>query len=58
MGNWYLGNYKKEGDKSLPVKTGGAKNEIMGPSGPPYALTSISVNIYIQFKVIIDDFLV
>ena len=34
MRNWYLGNYKKEGI-FLPVWTGGAKNEIKGPSGPP-----------------------
>ena len=26
---------KKEGEKSLPVSKGGAKNKIMGPSGPP-----------------------
>ena len=40
--NWYWGNYKKEGEKSLPVKKGGVKNEIMGPSGPP--LMHLSVN--------------
>ena len=34
MRNWYLGNYKKEGEKSLPILTGGAKNEILGPSRP------------------------
>ena len=36
MRNWYLGNCKK-GENPLSVLTGGAKNEIMGPSGPPYA---------------------
>ena len=38
MRNWYLGNYKKEGEKSLRVLTGVAKNEMFGPSGPPYVL--------------------
>ena len=40
MRKWYLGNYKKEGEKSLRVLTGSAKNEMLGPSGPPYALKS------------------
>ena len=35
MRNWYLGIYKKGGKKPLRVLTEGAKNEIMGPSGPP-----------------------
>ena len=38
MRYWYLGNYKKEGEKSLRVLTGGAKNEMLSPSGSPYAL--------------------
>ena len=31
----YLGNYKKEGEKYSRVLTGGAKNEMLGPSGSP-----------------------
>ena len=42
MRNLYLGNYKKEGEKSLRVLTGDAKNEMLGPSGPPYTLKCIS----------------
>ena len=34
---------KKEGEKSLPVKTGGAKNEMLGPSGPPLMHLSVKV---------------
>ena len=35
--NLYLGNYKKEG-KHINALTGDAKNEMLNPSGPPYAL--------------------
>ena len=31
MGNWYLGNYKKEGGKFLRFLKGGANNEMLGP---------------------------
>ena len=39
MGNWYLGNYKKEGETSLCVLTRDAKKKkkMIGPSGPLYA---------------------
>ena len=37
MGNWYLGNYKKEGEKYLRVLTEDAKVETLGPSEPPCA---------------------
>ena len=40
MCNWYLGNYKKEGEKYLRVLTGDAKNEMLGPSGPPMHLNA------------------
>ena len=30
---------KKGGEKSSPVEKGGAKIEIMGPSGPPHLCT-------------------
>ena len=44
MHNWYLGNNKQKkkkkkkkkiSEKYLRVLTGDAKNEILGPSGPP-----------------------
>ena len=37
MRNRYLGNYQKEknAEKSLRVLTVDAKNEMLGPSGPP-----------------------
>ena len=35
MRNLYLGNYKKDGEKSLRMLTGDLKNEMVGPSGPP-----------------------
>ena len=36
MRNRYLGNYKKE--NFLRILTGNAKNEMLGPSGPPMHL--------------------
>ena len=38
MRNWYLGNYKKEGEKYLPVLTGGLKMKCWIQGDPPYAL--------------------
>ena len=35
MRNWYWGNYKKRGRKIFTRLKSGAKNEKMGPSGPP-----------------------
>ena len=49
MRNWYLGNYKKEGEKSLPVKTGGAKNKMLGPGGSALMYLSVK-NIWIWHK--------
>ena len=45
MCNWYLVNYKKEGEKSLRVLTENAKNEMFGPSGPPLCTYVYSTNI-------------
>ena len=42
MRSWYLGNYKKEGEKYLHVLIGDVKNKMLGPSGPP--LMHLSVN--------------
>ena len=42
MRNRWSGNYQKRTEKSLHVLTGDAKNEILGPSGPP--LMHLSVN--------------
>ena len=36
MRNRYLGNYKKEGEKSLHVLTGGVKNEMLGSKWTPF----------------------
>ena len=56
MRNWYLGNYKKkEGEKSLCILTGDAKNEMLGPSGPPYALLD-TLDTFTLDKFTLDTF--
>ena len=38
MRNWYLGNYKKDGEKSLPFKQEARKSKSWVQVDPPYAL--------------------
>ena len=38
MRNQYLRNDQKREEKSFRVLKGDSKNEMLGPSGPPYAL--------------------
>ena len=51
MCNWYLGNYKKVGEKYSRVLTGDAKNETLGPSGhPPMYLSVNSISRAVHAK--------
>ena len=47
MRNWCLGNYKKEGEKSLRDLIGDAKNDMLGPSDP-LVHWSVKCNYYIN----------
>ena len=44
---------KKMGEKSLTVLTEDAKNEIMGPSGPPLCTLVLSYNINVTAIIIV-----